>query len=567
MLERLDVRGLGIIDRVELELADGFTVLTGETGAGKSLLVESLKLLSGQRAQADLVRTGDERLAVEGCFRVAPGGELEGVLGELGVTCEGELVVRRELTAGGRGRCWLNDVSVTAAALQALSPHLLAIHGQHEQHGLADPAVQRSVVDRFGGHAQPRDAVAAAHQRWAAAAAEVDRLRAASARRRDRLDAISFRIHEIDGLDPRPGEDDVLRQRRALLRHAARLGELSAVVLGALADDEDAAVAGLARAERGLEAIAECGLELPGAVERLAEARVHADEVARELRRLLDGIEEDPVELDAVETRLHRLETLMLKYGEPLEKVLAHRQGLLDERAELERVEDRLEAAAAEAAAALVAFDAAARELDAARRTAGEELAAAIAAVLGQLRMSGTTLRFDWQARPDAASPLERDGVRVAFDADGVEVCELEIAANPGEEPRPMARVASGGELSRIHLALRTVLLGRRQGRGLTLLFDEVDSGLGGETAAALANLLAGLAGEHQVLVVTHLPQVAARARGHIRIEKVRHGGRAVTRATALDRTERELELARMLAGGSLTPSARAHARALLDEQ
>jgi len=567
MLERLEVRGLGIIDRVELELENGFTVLTGETGAGKSLLVESLKLLSGQRAQTDLVRTGDDRLAVEGCFRVAADGELGRALGELGVACEGELVVRRELTEGGRGRCWLNDVSVTAAALQALSPYLLAIHGQHEQHGLAEPAEQRALVDRFGGYAELQETVAAAHRGWSAAAAEVDRLRAASARRRDRLDAISFQIQEIEALDPRPGEDDELRQRRALLRHAARLGELSAVVLGALTDDDGAAVAGLAHAERGLDAIAECGLELPGAAARLAEARVHAEEVARELRDLLSGVEEDPVELDAVETRLHRLESLMLKYGEPLEKVLAHRQALLDERAELDGVEDRLEAAAAEAAAALAAFDAAARELETARRAAGEELAAAIAAVLGQLRMSGTTLRFDWRARPDAASPLERDGVQVAFDADGVEGCELLIAANPGEEPRPMGRVASGGELSRIHLALRTVLLGRRQGRGLTLLFDEVDSGLGGETAAALADLLAGLADEHQVLVVTHLPQVAARAAGHLRIEKVLHGGRAVTRATALDRSERELELARMLAGGSLTPSARAHARALLDER
>ena len=567
MLERLEVRGLGIIDRVELELEDGFTVLTGETGAGKSLLVESLKLLAGQRAQTDLVRTGDDRLVVEGSFRVAAGGGLERALGELGVAGDGELVVRRELTGGGRGRCWLNDVSVTAAALQATAPFLLAIHGQHEQHGLAEPAMQRSLVDHYGGHQRLQEAVAAAHRRWAAAAAEVDRLRAASERRRDRLDAISFQLQEIEALDPRPGEDDELRQRRALLRHAARLGELSTVVLAALTDDDGAVVGDLARAERGLEAIAECGLSLTGAAERLAEARVHAEEVARELRDLLAGVEEDPAELETVESRLHRLETLMLKYGSSLDAVLDHRQALLGERAELAGVADRLEAAVGEAAAALAAFDEAARELEAARRGAGDELAAAIAAVLATLRMSGTTLRFDWRARPDAGSPLERDGVRVAFDGDGVEGCELLIAANPGEEPRPMARVASGGELSRIHLALRTVLLGRRPGTGLTLLFDEVDSGLGGGTAAALAGLLGDLADEHQVLVVTHLPQVAARASGHLRIEKVLNEGRAVTRATVLGREDRELELARMLAGGTLTPSARAHARALLDDR
>jgi len=567
MLERLHVRGLGIIDRVELELADGFTVLTGETGAGKSLLVESLKLLSGQRAQSDLVRTGDERLVVEGCFRVEPGGELERALGELGVASEGTLVVRRELSEAGRGRCWLNDVAVTAAALQAVAPLLLAIHGQHEQHGLAEPEVQRALVDRFGGHQRLQEAVADAHRRWAAAAAEVERLRAASARRRDRLDVIGYQLQEIDGVDPRPGEDEELRRRRPLLRHAAQLVELSSIVLGALTDDDGAAVGGLARAERGLAAIEQCGLSLAGAVERLAEARIHAEEVARELREVLAGAGEDPAELEAVETRLHRLDTLMLKYGSPLGNVLEHRRALLAERTELEGVGDRLEAAAGAAAEALAAFDGAARALGDARREAGEELAAAIAAVLGRLRMSGASLRFDWQARPDAASPLERDGVRVAFDAGGVECCELVIAANPGEEPRPMARVASGGELSRIHLALRTVLLGRRQGAGLTLLFDEVDSGLGGGTAAALAGLLADLAGEHQVLVVTHLPQVAARAAGHLRIEKVLHDGRAVTRATSLGREERELELARMLAGGKVTASARAHARALLDDR
>ena len=565
MLERLQVRGLGIIDRVELELEDGFTVLTGETGAGKSLLVESLKLLSGQRAQSDLVRTGDDRLVVEGCFQVEEGGDLERALEELGVASEGSLVVRRELSEGGRGRCWLNDVAVTAAALQTVAPLLLAIHGQHEQHGLAEPSVQRTLVDRFGGHERLQERVAAAHRRWAAAAAEVERLRAASARRRDRLEVISFQLQEIDGIDPQPGEDEELRQRRALLRHAVRLGELSSVVLAALTDDDAAAVAALARAERGLAAIEECGLELAGAPERLVEARIHAEEVARELRELLAGVEEDPAELESVETRLHRIDALMLKYGSPLAKVLDHRRALLDERTELECVEDRLEAAAGEAAAELTAFDDEARALAVARRRSGEELAAAIEAVLGELKMSGATLRFDWQARSDAGSPLERDGVRVAFDADGVEGCELLIAANPGEEPRPMARVASGGELSRIHLALRTVLLGRRQGPGLTLLFDEVDSGLGGGTAAALAGLLADLADEHQVLVVTHLPQVAARAAGHLRIEKVLNEGRAVTRATALGREERELELARMLAGGTLTPSARAHARALLD--
>jgi DNA repair protein RecN (Recombination protein N) len=567
MLERLDVRGLGIIDRVELELDEGFGALTGETGAGKSLLVESLKLLSGQRAQTDMIRSGDDRLRVEGCFASSDHPALVELLDELGVPTDASLVLRRELGAGGRSRCWANDISVTAGALQRIAPHLLAIHGQHEQHGLADPAVQRRLVDDFGGHGSRLDEVRDAFSSWQKAAAEVDRLESARQSRRDRLDVISFQRAEIDAVAPQPGEDQNLLERRELLRHAARLFELSSATLAGLVDDDSAAVSSLAQAERKLEQMLECGLKLEGAVERLAEARVHVEEVARELRAVLGGVHEDPGELEAVESRLHRLDQLMLKYGSPVEEVLEHRDRLAAEATELDRVEDQLEAASEEAERALAAYDGVAKALDAARREAGASLVAEVARVLGRLNMGGTTLEFAWQPRSDETSPLQREGAPVAFDAEGVEQCELLIAANPGETPRPMARIASGGELSRLHLALRTVLLGRATDAPRTLLFDEVDSGLGGATAAALADLLADLADDYQILVVTHLPQVAARAEGHYRVEKVLREGRAVTRTQPLDREEREAELARMLAGGELTESAREHARTLLGER
>ena len=565
MLERLEVRGLGIIDEVEVELSAGFSALTGETGAGKSLLVESLKLLSGQRAQSDLVRSGDSLLRVEGWFRLGDDAELESTLDDLGVDHDGELVVRREVIAGGRSRCWLNDITVTAAALARVAPRLLAIHGQHEQHGLAESATQRALVDLYAGHDDLLRQVGDAFRRWHESSAETDRLRAAGAHRRDRLDAIAFQIAEIETVDPSPGEDEELILRRQMLRHAARLKEASDDLLGRLTDNDDAVVDALARAERRLAAMAECGLVVDGAAQRLAEARVHAEEVAREVRSLVEDVAEDPAELEAVESRLHRLEQLTLKYGSPIDLVLQRRDQLLAERRELDGVEDRLAEAQAATAAALAEFDDVSQRLDESRREAGRSLAGAIEGVLAELNMAGTTLRFQWQVRPDEGSALMRDGAGVAFDAEGVETCELQIAANPGEEPRSMARIASGGELSRIHLALRTVLLGLRRSAGLTLLFDEVDSGLGGTAAAALAGLLSELAREHQVLVVTHLPQVAARATQQYLIEKVLHGGRAVTRVSGLDREGRESELARMLSGGDLTPSARAHARTLLE--
>jgi DNA repair protein RecN (Recombination protein N) len=564
MLERLCVRGLGIIDEVELEFGKGFGVLTGETGAGKSLLVESLKLLSGQRAQSDMVRTGDDRLRVEAWFSRSDHELLQQLLAELGVVGDELLVLRRELSSGGRSRCWVNDTPVTAAALQRIAPYLLSIHGQHEQHGLADNTVQRRIVDDYGGLSETLERVRSSYADWAEASAQVDRLRQAQSRRRDRLDTISFQVVEIDSAELRPGEDRELVERRQLLRHAVRISELSSNMLSRLADQEGAAVEAMAQAERDIENMVECGLELDGISDRLVEARVQVEEVVREMRDLVAGVGEDPAELESVESRLHRLDQLMLKYGSPIEEVIEHRDALCEERDELIQVEDRLESAEAAARDALGEYDRVAGELDRARAIAAGSLVEDIQEVLGRLNMGGTRLAFEWQPRFDERSPLMREGRAVAFDANGVEECELLIAANPGEEPRPMARIASGGELSRLHLALRTVLLGRLDGRCLTLLFDEVDSGLGGATAAALADLLADLAAENQVLVVTHLPQVAARAGSHFQVEKVLERDRAVTRATRLDSGEREIELARMLAGDELTESARAHARSLL---
>jgi DNA repair protein RecN (Recombination protein N) len=565
MLERLSVRGLGIIDAVEFEFAPGFAALTGETGAGKSLLVESLKLLGGQRAHSDLVRTGDSRLQVEGAFTFLPGSELAVLLDELGTSGNGAIVIRREVTEGGRSRCWINDVQVTAGALQRIAPHLLAIHGQHEQHGLAEAAVQRRMVDDFGGHEALVEDTSLGFAAWRSAADELDRLRSAQVSRRDRLDVISYQLNEIEAADPRDEEDDELRRRRLVLRHTARIAELRTSVLDALSEQEGAAVDRLVRAERELEEMAECGVSMASGTERLNEARVHVEEVVRELQGVSDATDVDPEELDGVESRLHLLEQLMLKYGSSLTDVLAHRDALVAERGELESVEERLDEAEANADAALAAYDRAAMALDAARQTAGAALAAEVEEVLARLAMEGTCLEFSWAPRLETTSPLRRGGDPVAFDADGVEECVALIAANPGEDPRPMARIASGGELSRIHLALRTVLRSRKNATSLTLLFDEVDSGLGGATAAALAELLAELAVTDQVIVVTHLPQVAARAAGHFRVEKVLDDGRAVTRVQPLDNEAREAEVARMLAGDELTQSAHAHARVLLD--
>ncbi len=566
MLERLSVRGLGIIDHVELEPGPGLVALTGETGAGKSLLVQSLSLLAGQRASSEMVREGEQRLRVEAVFRDVST-EVREAVEVLGVAVDEDLlVVRREVTEEGRSRAWMNDTTVTMGALQQWASVTLAVHGQHEQYGLADPLVQRRLVDEFAGHRDLQVQVAERWQAWRAAADELAAVRSAQANQRDRLDTIAFQLAEIDAVAPGADEDELLRGRRDVLRHAVRLSELGVSVLGRLTEGDNAVCDQLARARREVREMAQLGLDVSEAADRFAEIGVVADDVVRELQDRLADVISDPAELESVESRLHQLESLMLKYGSPLASVLEHRDALSAERDELGSLEDRLARAQRDAEEALAEYAAAARRLHASRLEAGRELLARTSEVLERLGMAGTELNLRWSPVVDETSPLTWDGEPADFDRDGVERCELEISPNPGEPLLPMAKIASGGELSRLHLALRTALRTTQKTATMTLLFDEVDSGLGGATAAALGRLLADLAGVDQVMVVTHLPQVAAAANCQLKVEKVRSGDRTVTVVRRLSGAERVHEVARMLAGGTVGDSAVEHARALLEE-
>lgn len=564
MLERLHVRSLGIIENVEVLFGPGFSALTGETGAGKSLLVESLELIAGGRASAELIRSGDERLVVEAWFDREVGGRLAEEFDSLGIPSADEVVIRREVTSAGRSRCWINDTAVTVGGLQRVAVHLLAIHGQHEQYGLAEGETQRRLVDIFGNLGADVGVVGEAWQRWTEASGEVGRLEEARDRRRDRMDTILFQEGEIDALAPTPGEDDELRARRLRLRHAVRLQGLTSAVVEGLGDRDGAVVEELARIERDVAQMGECGVDIGDLLRLVTEARVISEEALREVRALGGDAGEDPAELESTESRLHALETMMLKYGGTLEEVLEHRDRLRVERNDLEMVEDRLEHARKKAAVALEVYDQKAAELQLKRVEASGAMGVEISRVLERLDMAGTKIEFRWAARPDDGSPLLRHGKAVGFGADGVEEVELLLAANEGEDLRPMARIASGGELSRLHLGIRTVLRRRGPSQGLTLLFDEVDSGLGGATASALAGLLAELARHDQVLVVTHLAQVAGRAEVQYRVEKSVRRGRTATSVSLLEGEARTREVARMVAGEAVTDAARSHAVELI---
>ncbi len=434
MLERLSVRGLGIIDQVDLEFGPGFVVLSGETGAGKSLLVESLKLVAGDRARTELVRSGSDRLRVEAVFSTT--GATRAALAELGLDPAEEVVIRREVTATGRSRSYVNDAVVTATGLQRLATTLLAIHGQHEQYGLADPDVQRALVDRFGDLGAAAERPARAFARWEASHAEVARLSAARRGRRDRLDAIAYQIQEIDAVAPTSGEIEELTQRRQALRHAVRLQELGRGVLADLDEDEDAVVDRLAAAERAVSEMVELGLAAAASA-AVSEARIGLEETVRDLRGLVGDLHEDPTALEAAESRLHALDGLCLKYGADLDDVLDHRRALDDEKAELEGVEDRLGAAVVEEAAALEAFDAVARALTGARREAAEELAAAVAAGLADVEVAGARLEFAGDVRPEAGNSLPWGDPPVAFDGAGGEQSGSRLAGHRGERRGP----------------------------------------------------------------------------------------------------------------------------------
>jgi DNA repair protein RecN (Recombination protein N) len=563
MLRELDVRDLGIIEKVHLDLPAGFTVLTGETGAGKSLLVQSLQLLAGERADADQVRGGRDRLVVEGRFTRPPDEPAEALLSEVGVDSGEELVVRREVSAAGRSRAWINDVGVTIGTLQRLAPYLLAIHGQHEQRGLTDPSTHIALLDAAGGLEGERGAVAERFAAWQEVGALLARQRAALASRRDRLDVIAFQAREIDEARPEPGEDEHLREERAFLQHAERIGELVAAARGALGG-EGGSVA-LARAAKAVRELETLGIGVGDTAADLEQAGVLAEEAERALLGLSDRVRPEPVRLEAIEGRLAVLERLAHKYGGTLTAVLGHRERLAAEREQLVGVEDDIVRLEGEEGALGRRYLDSAVVLSSHRGEAAEGFSRRVVEVLKGLGIPRARLRLRLARRVAPKGPLELDGVRLEPADDGIDIGEFELSTNPGEELRSMARIASGGELSRIHLAMRTVLRDSAPRRGvLTLLFDEVDAGIGGNVADELGELLSGLGRRDQVLVVTHLPQVAARASTHCVVRKHTARRRTVTAVAQVTEDARVEELVRMLGGGAPTPAARQHARELL---
>lgn len=535
MLTRLAARDFALFESLELELGPGLTAFTGETGAGKSLLVEALGLLAGARGSTDWIRSGARRLEVTGRFE-ADGAAVE---------------VRRELDEDGRSRVFVDGKPATVSALARLAEGFVDFHGQHEHQTLLKPAAQLELLDGFARLEAPRAAMAAAWARRQELSGQLAALQMSDEERQRRLDLLRFQVSELEAVDPRPGEEAELEAELPRLKHAAKLGELAAEAYARLYEAEGSAEEQLGAAERALEEMARLDPALGAAREALARARDAASEAAAALGAYKDGEGADPERLSQVLSRLDGLAKLKRKHGGTLEDLVAARARMTAELELLESHGERSADAEKALADAEKAALAKAEELHKARLKAAKRLSEKALPQLDGLGLGAARLSVSVEWEDEALGPAGADRV------------EFLLAANPGEPLRPLRAVASGGELSRVMLALKTALA--EADRVGTLVFDEVDAGVGGAVGAAVGGRLAELGRRRQVLVVTHLPQVACRAGAHFEVAKAVKGGRTQTRVARLEGAARVEALARMLGGKSVTEASRRHAKELLE--
>lgn len=562
MLRTLRIRNLLIIEDLTVEFGPGLNVLTGETGAGKSILIDALGLVAGDRADRALVRAGADVATVEALFDVAGDDALLAAAREVGIDPdEGQFLVRRELRADGGHRILVNGSPCTAGPLRELGARLVAIHGQDAQRDLRSAERQRGWLDRYAVPAALLDGVREAYRAVRAAQEAAEELERAAAERAARVERLQVAVREIEAVDPRPGELDELDRRRALLRHAERFGELLREAVAFCYEGDETAAALASAAARRVDRLAEIDPALADAAERLRSASVEIQEIGATLAGRLDELDAEPGELERLESRRAALEKLLLRHGSTEEEILAARDAM---RAELARLGD-LDRARAEAReridAAVADYATQAALLTERRREGARRLAREAEKQFRALALERARLRI---ALPAPAGETVRDagGRALPLSPHGAERVEFELAANPGQPFAPLARAASGGELSRVTLALHVAA--RAGGEEPVQVFDEVDAGLGGDVADAVGARLAELGTRAQVLCVTHLPQVAAHAAGHVHVRKKATRSRTTVELDRLEGEGRVEELARMLGGRAGSRASRQHAGELL---
>ncbi len=559
MLRELAIRNIALVEEVRAEFGPGLTALTGETGAGKSIVIDALALALGARSDPDLIRTGAAEAAVEAAFEVSEIPAVLAALAEAGLQApeDGVVILRRLLPRDGKGRAYVNNQMVPAGTLRTLGECLVDIHGQHQGRLLLSARRHLEVLDAFGGTAEEAAAFRNQHLAWEGVRREQATLQAAAREQAARREFLAFQVKEIAAAGVEVGEDERLRAERLLLANAERLFALVEETHGALEGEEGAVLARLKVAAVRLADGARFDPNLKPLQESCAQAEVLLKDVAAEVRRYRSKAGFDPGRLEAIETRLHAIERLKRKYGGSVAAVLEVRAAAAADLARIEETPERLKVLAEEEARLYSDLLERGRRLSRKREAAARKLHAGVLAELRELGMP----RAVFQVRFLRASAP--DGRLMPLRATGLEEAEFLLSVNPGEEVRPLAKVASGGELSRIMLALEGILA--EADDTPTLIFDEVDSGIGGGMAEMVGRKLAAVGTTRQVLCVTHLPQIAAMADAHFRVEKRTRGGRTETSVHRLEGEDRVAEMARMLGAAGDSDLPRRHAVAILE--
>ncbi len=550
------------MDSLELRLEPGFNVLTGETGAGKSIVVGALSLVLGGRSNADQIRPGADEAEIEALFDVTNNQHVASALESAGVPANGELVIRRVVQQNGRSRAYLNGRMCTAGELASLASNLVDVASQHESVALTDPSTHLGYLDRFGHLSGAREELTVDVLQLEKVVAEIRGVREAERGRAEREAFLRFQLQSIDAIAPKPGELDELASERQRLRHAGKLRELTERAVARLDQGDNAICDELARLSRDLNTAAELDGSLEPTARALDSCFAELREVTRELERYAERAEANPTRLSEVEERMYRIEGLLRQHGGTIESVLEARTRLTSELDALGNMETRLEELEVERDRRLRDASERARLLSSKRHEAGKRLGTSISAELVELGMGGARVVVDVEALSGERSELVVDGARLG--RDGIDKVEFLIAPNKGIEPKPLRKIASGGELSRALLALKRVLA--ESGPAGLYVFDEVDAGVGGAIADRIGRAIADVARHHQVLCITHLAPIAAFATKHFVVSKQVEGSMTKSTVTPVADKHRVAEVARMLSGAKVTQSSLEAAAELLHE-
>jgi DNA repair protein RecN (Recombination protein N) len=560
MLSLLKISNIALIDELQLEFAAGLNLLTGETGSGKSIIVDSLGALTGERLPADIIKEGATGARIEGLFALEPNAELLKIFDESGIDFDaenfGELIVRRELSATGRNRIFVNNQSVTQSFLKRIGGFLVDIHGQGEQQSLFDAATHLEMLDEYAAVSEERRFVAETYRAWKWNLRELENLQSDEAQKLQLVDVLGFQINELKSANLQANEDDELETERRRLMNVEKLSALSDESYALLYENSEAVISQLAQVTKNVDDLTNYDTAFGDYSENLQTANAVLEDLAITLRSFRNNLEFSPERLTEIENRLAEISRLKRKYGGTIETALAHFAEAEERLSRIESAELREAELRAKASAARETYLKSARTIHEKREKAAKNYSKAVEAALKDVALERA--RFEVRVQP----PEDLQNSDKSLTAKGYDTVEFYFSANVGESLKPIARVASGGEASRLMLVLKTT--GKLTEQPKTAVFDEIDVGISGRVAEAVGRKLKTLAKHHQVLCVTHQPQVAALADSHYVVEKEMTGERTTVEVLKLDKTARVEELARMLTGATVTETARKHAKEML---